>query len=1645
MLFCTSCLFFQTLSAQLIASFTINKESGCRPLTVQFTNTTTGAGANVTYTWNFGNGNTSALTNPGATYIEERTYTVTLTATSGGNTSTATKQITVYKTPTVDFSATPTKGCMPLEVGFTANATAGDGTIAKYFWDFGDGDTEEGPALTAPKHTYTFSQQAPVSLTVTNSFGCFNTRTYGGLVDVYQSVKADFTFNPVRTCTPTDPVKFDNKSQAPNGTTWLWDFGDGKTSTEKSPTHVYDKEGDYNISLKATSSNGCIDAYQHPDVLKVAYTKADFYLPEKACLGERVKAINLSETPFIEAKWWANDEIITNPLFYQDTIILFTVAGTYNVKLEINYGDCKVQKNQEIIIHPRLSIANPISKRTNEGCGPPASFEVTDNTEGAVGWIWYDIYRKDTLSKQKSFNHTFNDGEGSSIQRWVINEFGCKTEGLPLGLFFPITTVSVHMRERYLSGCAKDSFTFFANPVPNIDSIVSFKWDFGDGKGKSTLKSPKYAFEKAGNYKVVLEYETTAGCKGTAEIVPQIEEIPEIDFYAPGGTTICGSTPVNIIPRNYVHGFYDYYVDGKLYHTSPFSGSTNLIFNKEGTYDVVLYYSNDHCFDTIIKKDYLTVLPPFPKIHEVINTCEGDRSLVTFIDSSRKVEKWKWDFGDGTTREYYQAKDTIQHHYAKTGSYPVVLETSYGPCTLIENNWASVLLKQDPKLSSPLPIACADKNTTTLIGPLETNPHAWTNFGSYSIWEIQFKDSINNNFENEFLYGLTPINGYQEYRNLFVSKGKFEFRYILKSWFFHCFDTTNYLNIELKGPSPNLEIYPDSLCVRENLTIIDRSTPYSGTELKSWQWIVGDYTQSYFDTTQFTTGNLNYSLRNANSGNLNIDVFVTDSEGCVTLESKTITVSGPKSSFDVSSSIVALNSTVTFTNTTDYYRDYNVTIKWILPDNTESSSENESFTFTEEGFFTVKLININDETGCSDTAYSIIEVRKVNAQFTHSISYVNNNGCPPAIVRFTSTATNAVRYGWNFGNGATGGNSTTVTHTYNQPGIFQVWHYSYDENNNVDSSFDFIEIKGPYAIITANRLSACNNLQVTLSADVKNADSFTWDLGDGTINSNPQTQITHQYLTAGVYTPSLILEDEEGCAATSILPNPIIVDSLGGSFSYSPDKICAGTHVNFTANPQSFSATQLGKSLTYEWKVNDGNNNVPGNENKFTHAFNSQGTYAVTLTLGSEYGCTKVITNTVNIQPPLNAAISAINQICQGDTASFRATASGAGIQFRWYIPGQPVLTTATTNAFTWNAPGTYNISLTADNGACIDSVVHILAVNPTPAIVFTPGSPRICLGDTLAITVTGNDNYTWDSHAALLPNGNNGALVYPAANTWFAVTARSNAGCTSRDSLRVTVTQPFTLLAKENYEACLGETVNLSATGADRYQWIPAAGLSNATIANPVANINSSAQYRVLGFDAFDCFTDTVQVQVTINALPQVNAGPDVSMLSGESIQLNARATLQNVTWNWTPATYLNCTNCANPVSKPNSDITYTVTATTDKGCSASDDVSIKLLCAEDRIFIPTGFTPDRNGLNERFGILGTGFSLIKSFRIFDRWGQVAFERSGTLPTDPQSFWNGNYPGGKPAPSGIYQYIAEVACATGAVFSFKGSVTLVR
>jgi PKD repeat protein len=111
------------------------------------------------------------LKDPGAVFLESQKYTVTLTVTDGNQTSSNSQTITVYKKPVVDFSSSLEKVCTPEPAPFTAKATADEGTISDYLWDFGDGYTQHSYGASV-SHIYQAAQEPSVRLSVTDNHGC---------------------------------------------------------------------------------------------------------------------------------------------------------------------------------------------------------------------------------------------------------------------------------------------------------------------------------------------------------------------------------------------------------------------------------------------------------------------------------------------------------------------------------------------------------------------------------------------------------------------------------------------------------------------------------------------------------------------------------------------------------------------------------------------------------------------------------------------------------------------------------------------------------------------------------------------------------------------------------------------------------------------------------------------------------------------------------------------------------------------------------------------------------------------------------------------------------------------------------------------------------------------------------------------------------------------------------------------------------------------------------------------------------------------------------------------------------------------------------------------------------------------------------
>ena len=377
------CPFFSAMAQQ--ANFTADKTSGCSPLTISFTNTSTGFSNAATYSWDFGNTNSSALENPGTTYNKEGNYTVTLTVTEGTIKSTTSIQITVYKKPVVDFSVDITKGCAPLAVTFTSNSQPGDGSIGSYTWDFGDGIAQNG---TNPQtHTYTIGNSISPSLTVTNSYGCFSTVSKPQLITVLPQVIASFKTEKTVLCKAGDAVNFLNTSAGVGALSYHWDFGDGDSSSAQQPKHSYKQRGIYTVKLTATSPDGCTSDTTLVNDINVDDFLTTFTIPPMLCQNTPLLFAD-SSTPTATTERWLVNGAPSNDTASHQLQHTFTQSGTYKLQLINIYETCPDTATKTITIQASPMVSGFISQLQGS-CGAPVTVNFTDTSKNTTSSCLY--------------------------------------------------------------------------------------------------------------------------------------------------------------------------------------------------------------------------------------------------------------------------------------------------------------------------------------------------------------------------------------------------------------------------------------------------------------------------------------------------------------------------------------------------------------------------------------------------------------------------------------------------------------------------------------------------------------------------------------------------------------------------------------------------------------------------------------------------------------------------------------------------------------------------------------------------------------------------------------------------------------------------------------------------------------------------------------------------------------------------------------------------------------------------------------------------------------------------------------------------------------------------------------------------------
>jgi len=222
----------------------------------------------VSYEWDFGDQTTGSGVNSTHAYSSAGIYTVTLTLTDNdGVTDIATQIITVMPKPLppeASFKFSPASPEVGQPVSFDASSSSDpDGTIVNYFWDFGDGTTENQTGGVTMIHPYTSEGSYNVTLTVTDNDQLTNTTTKSITVSPHpkEAPEASFTYSPLNP-EANQTITFDaSGSSDPDGTiiNYFWNFGDGTTGAGMTATHSYPLDGTYTVTLTVTDNDALTD------------------------------------------------------------------------------------------------------------------------------------------------------------------------------------------------------------------------------------------------------------------------------------------------------------------------------------------------------------------------------------------------------------------------------------------------------------------------------------------------------------------------------------------------------------------------------------------------------------------------------------------------------------------------------------------------------------------------------------------------------------------------------------------------------------------------------------------------------------------------------------------------------------------------------------------------------------------------------------------------------------------------------------------------------------------------------------------------------------------------------------------------------------------------------------------------------------------------------------------------------------------------------------------------------------------------------------------------------------------------------------------------------------------------------------------
>ncbi|OFY76680.1 MAG: hypothetical protein A2275_04670, partial [Bacteroidetes bacterium RIFOXYA12_FULL_35_11] len=1194
--------------AQLHADFSSNVASGCSPLIVHFTNTSTG---NYTSSqWYFGNGNSSQSNNPSASYVISGQYTVKLVISNGTQKDSVikTNYIAVFGNPFSNFTATTAlSGCAPLLVSFASQCVPADGPITTYIWDFGDGSQGNSQNI---NHTYIAGGDYPVSLQIKDANGCESTKLINNYVHVSPKPVVLFSANPNASCTAPLTVQFSNQSTGTGALTYQWNFGDGTTSAQASPSHEYISQGTYNVSLTVTDQNGCQTVLNKLSFIQIIPTNADFDIlnTDTICLGEPLILDNHSMGAY-SFSWTfgdGNTSGVFNPTHVYET------PGLYTIKLVASGG---VNCSDSIARNIFVEAVSADFTMPAFSCDYPVTISLINASQNNVINYWYN--NGAYFSGLQNPQITFIDSGIYQITLITTSPHGCADS---ISKMHEVKKPKLYFTYQNENFCPPVLIHFQAHVSysTNQDQVESFLWNFGDA-GTTSVLNPDHTYMNPGEYPVSLTITTDSGCTFSYYDTIHVGFLPVDISHTRSADTACAYPGIS---------FFDTSVDPNILETGwSFSDST-IAFGDNVSHAFYgigwIYY--DHSVSiygcALSESDSVFVLGPYIRFLRYANC---DTPLVYFIDGDiRGATKWYWNFNDGSPVDSVHVD--FYHEFSASGDYMLIL-TSYNDtnqCAYVDSVPVYARNLQANFFITPESYGCPGDmfvfHPDSTIDETSWSPMPQSvTFHKY-YWNFDVNASM---AESDSIIEHSYNAPGDYYVKLFVSDMN------------GCLDTA-IQHVKIYKPDADFMVNDSTGC--GNFTAQFTDLTQTDTTLSSWYWSFGNGTYS----------DEQHPLASYNStGNFTVNMIVSDILGCSDTINKLnyIHSSSPNAIFFAQTETLKCSEdSVKFHSGST---GLGISYLWDFGDSTSSSIAHPWHTFQQGGVFDVSL-TVTDVNGCSST-YVIEDMVRVEQK--PDVDFIADTViayCYPLQVSFTdlSGSPDANYWHWNFGDGATSPFQNPV-HNYTLPGIYNVSLLVSTPGGCSDSLIKntYIRIMGPYANFEHQPDTICKGETISfLMTQAQNVANYHWDFGDGAFGSGVFTN--HTYYFTGTLFPRLLYSDSSN-TCQKYKQDTIFIYQVIANFNCSDTATCA---------PQTITFTNLSQGASeYYWNFGDATGNATGMLTSQVHNYPDAGTYLISLRVNSFIGCRDTVYKQINIFPNPVATAYHDTLICRGDSTQLNA------------------------------------------------------------------------------------------------------------------------------------------------------------------------------------------------------------------------------------------------------------------------------------------------------------------------------------------------------------------------------------------------------